>query len=427
MYDLFARAEQVMPGGINTVIRNYPPEFSTAKAVGAYFWDQNGKRYIDYLGAWGPIILGYDNQAVKRKVKEAVDRYDLYGIGVSEPEVQLAEKICKYVKGAEAALMCGGGSEATYHAIRLARAYTKRGKIIKMQGAFHGWHDAVLMNVLSKKENLYRPDPFSDGMNLEVVNKTLICRLNDLEDLQKKVRENPDDVAAVIIDPYSTTFGCFRMDDGYMRGLRKLCDEEGILLIYDEVVTGWRLGLGGASQLFDITPDIVCMGKAIGNGYPVAAVAGKRKYMKCFNTYETGTVAYQATYYGHPVMAAAAVATIEELEKPGFYDRLNATGDWFAEGIRGIAARLGIDLEVQNAGSLIGLYFGKGPFHNYDEMLDRIDAEKSDRFRRMMIDRGYYIALGTHKRLVTNACHTKDDIDETMQAAEDVLRKIYKQ
>lgn len=426
MSDIFERAEKVMPGGINTVIRNYPPKFSTSRASGAYFWDQNGKRYIDYLGAWGPIVLGYDNKAVKEKVKAAIDKYDLYGIGVSEPEVQLAEKICKYVKGAEAALMCGGGSEATYHAIRLARACTGRNKIIKMQGAFHGWHDAVLMNVLSKKENLYKPDPFSAGMNMEVVNKTLLCRLNDLDDLREKVKANAGDVAAVIVDPYSTTFGCFRMQDDYMRGLRQICDEEGIVLIYDEVVTGWRLGLGGASQKFDITPDIVCMGKAIANGYPVAAVAGKRKYMDYFNTNEGGTVAYQATYYGHPVLASAAVATIEELEKPGFYDRLNATGDWFAEGIRDIANRLDIDLEVQNEGSLIGLYFGKGPFNNYDEMLDRVDAGKSDLFRHMMIDRGYYIALGTHKRLVTNACHTKEDIAETMQAAEDVLRKIYK-
>lgn len=216
------------------------------------------------------------------------------------------------------------------------------------------------------------------------------------------------------------------MHDEYMRGLRQICDEEGIVLIYDEVVSGWRVGLGGASQKFDITPDLVCMGKAIGNGFPVAAVAGKRELMSTFNTVPGGTVAYQATYYGHPVMAAAAVATIEELEKPGFYEKLAEVGDYFADGMRDIANRLDIELDVENCGSLIGVYFCKKPFNNYDELLERVDAEASDRFRHMMIERGHYIALGTFKRLVTTAAHTKQDIAQTLETAEDVLREIYK-
>ena len=426
MNAIIERATKVMPGGINTVIRNYPPAFSTAKAKGAYFWSTEGKKYIDYLGAWGPIVVGYDIKEIKEKVKAAIDRYDLYGIGVTDAEVTLAEKICKYVKGVESALMCGGGSESTYHAIRLARAYTKRDKIIKMQGAFHGWHDAVLLNVLSKKENLYKSDPFSAGMNMDVVRKTLLCRINDLDHLRDTVRANKGEIAAVIVDPYCTTFGCFRMHDNYMKGLRQICDEEGIVLIYDEVVTGFRLGLGGASVKFDITPDLVCMGKAIGNGFPVAAIGGKKELMNLFNTTEEGTVAYQATYYGHPVMASAAVATIETMEKPGFYEYLDATGNWFANGITEIANRLDIELEVQNCGSLIGLFFGKGPFDNYDQMLERVDAEKSDQFRKNMINKGHYIATGAFKRIVTTASHTKEDIAETMQAAEDTLREIYK-
>ncbi|MGI6152705.1 MAG: aspartate aminotransferase family protein [Christensenellaceae bacterium] len=426
MKEIFERAQRVIPGGISTVIRNYPPYFSTSKAEGAYFWDDEGNRYTDYLGAWGPIILGYDNKAVKAKIKEAVDKYDLYGAGVTWPEVQLAEKVTTYVKGAERMLMCGSGSEATYHALRVARAYTGRKKIIKMQGAFHGWHDAVLMNVASEKDRLYKTDPFSDGMNMDVVKSTLICRLNDLNHLADTIHKSKGDIAAVIIDPFCTTFGCFRMHDDYMRGLREICDKEGIVLIYDEVVTGFRLGLGGASRLFDITPDIICMGKAIANGFPVAAIAGKAEIMDCFNTREKGKVAYQATYYGHPVMACAALATIEQFEQPGFYERLDRIGDLFAEGMNEIANRLDIDMEVLNQGSLLGIYFGRGPFNNYDEMVERIDGEKSNEFRIRMIDKKQYIAIGAYKRVVTCAAHTAEDIAVTLQAAEDTLKELYK-
>lgn len=424
--DILARAKQVIPGGINSCIRNYPENFITIKGDGAYFWDQTGKRYTDYLCAYGPIILGYAYQPVREKVKQAIDRYDLYGVGTCDVEVALAEKLCGYMKGVDRVLLCTGGSEATYHAIRCARAYTKRKKIIKMQGAFHGWHDFVLMNVISKKENLYKRDLFSEGILEGAAKETLICRINDFEDLEKKCKDNEGDVAAIILDPYMTTFGCMRMQDSYVEAVRKLCDEKGIILIFDEVVTGMRIGLGGASSRFDVTPDLTAMGKAMANGYPVAALGGKAEIMDTFNTTQDGKVSYQATYYGNAIMAAASLATIEELEKPGVYEHMEEMGDLLCSGLEEIAARLGIDFYTEHCGSLIGLYFGTGPNYNLDDCIAHIDTAKSVEFRKRMIDRGHYFSPGDYKRCVINYSHTREDIMETLNAAESVFKEIYK-
>ena len=421
---LTERARRVIPGGINTCIRNYPSDFVTTKVDGAYFWDQHGNRYVDYLGAWGPIVIGYQNKEITKKIIDAVKKYDLYGVGVTESEVILAEKICAYVKGVERVLMCNGGSEATYHAIRVARAYTGREKIIKMQGAFHGWHDYVLMNVASTPENINKIDPFSAGMLKDAVERTLICRINDIDNIRKTCENNKEQIAAVIIDPYCTTFGCMKMHDEYMRGLRALCDEHHIVLIFDEVVTGFRIGLGGAAEKYDITPDLVCMGKAIANGYPVAAIGGKKAIMDRFNTHENGNVSYQATYYGNPVMAATAVAVIEFMEKPGFYEKLEKTGDMLCTGLEEITKRLGIPFYTEHSGSLIGLYFGEGPFSNYDELVKKVDGRMSNAFRKRMIENGHYFAMGDYKRVVVSYAHTNKDIDETLVVAESVLKKI---
>lgn len=424
---LLERAKAVLPGGINTCIRNYPPDFVTAKAEGAYFWDQNGKKYVDFLGAWGPMVVGYGCKEIKDKVADAVQKYDLYGVGVSEPEVRLAEKITGHMRAVERVLACGSGSEATYHAIRAARAATGRTKIIKMQGAFHGWHDSVLLNVLSKKENLYRPDPFSAGMLRDVYEKTLLCRINDFDHLQKTCEENKGQIAAIIIDPFNTTFGCLKCDGNYLKQVRELCDQEGIYLIFDEVVTGFRVALGGATSFYDVDPDLTCLGKAIGNGFPVAAVGGKKEIMETFNTVKNGNVSYQATYYGNPIMAAAGVATIEKLESPGFYEHLNAVGDRFADGLRAIAHQMRLPISVVNQGSLIGLYFGPGPYHNYDETFADVDCEASTRFRTQMTERGFLIHPDPFKRIVVSYSHSEEDIDQALAAAEDILQGMYEE
>lgn len=424
---LLERAKAVLPGGINTCIRNYPPDFVTARAEGAYLWDQNGKKYVDFLGAWGPMVVGYGCKEIKDKVARALERYDLYGVGVSEPEVLLAEKITGHMRAVERVLACGSGSEATYHAIRAARAATGREKIIKMQGAFHGWHDSVLLNVLSQKENLYRPDPFSAGMLRAVYEKTLLCRINDFDHLQKTCAEHKGEIAAILVDPFNTTFGCLKCSADYLRQVRALCDAEGIYLIFDEVVTGFRVGLGGATAFYDIDPDLTCLGKALGNGFPIAAVGGKKEIMETFNTVQNGPVAYQATYYGNPIMAAAGVATIEKLESPGFYEHLNAVGDRFAGGLRDIAERLRLPISVVNQGSLVGLYFGPGPYTNYDQTFADVDRAASTQFRAAMTARGFLIHPDPFKRIVLSYSHSEADVDEALNAAEDILRNMYEQ
>lgn len=424
-YDQLAvRAKKVIPGGVNSSIRSYPEGFVPSAAQGAHFWDQNGKQYVDYFGAAGPMVLGYNNREVNRKVVNAIHEYELYGVGITEPEVELAEKLCAHVKGAEKALACNGGSDATYNAIRMARAYTKREKIIKMQGAFHGWHDFVLMNVLSKPEKLYQYDPGSSGMVKDVVEKTVLCRINDLEDLKEKCQQNKGEIAAVILDPGFTVFGCMYADPDYIRGVRKLCDEEGIVLIFDEVVTGFRVGLKGGGALFDVTPDLVTLGKAMANGFPIAALAGKAEIMDKFNTTPEGKVGFQATYYGHPVMSTAAVATIAELEKPGVYEHLARMGDMLCEGLNEAAQRAGVPFSTQNIGSLIGLYFGEGEYHNADDVAAQYNAEASVKFRKSMVEKGFYFYPGPYSRVVVSYAVEKEDIARTLQAAEDSFKLI---
>lgn len=421
---LIARAKEVMPGGMNTNIRDYPAEFVVSKAEGAYVWDQNGKKYIDYLASWGPIIAGYDNKVIKAKVAKALERYDLYGIGVSEVEVALAEKLCSLMKGMERVLLCNGGSDATFHALRLARAYTGREKIVKMQGGFHGWHDYVLLNVMSAPEKAYQLDLISAGMLKSASEKTLICRYNDIENFRETCRKNKGEIAAVIVDPCNSPFGCIKMHDDYVRGLRQVCDEEGILLIFDEVVTGFRVALRGAGSLFDVTPDLICIGKGMANGFPIAALGGKASLMDHFNTKPGGNVSYQATYYGHPLLAAAALATIEVAERPGFYEHMSGMADRLCKGLEAIAHKMGIPFCTEHQGGLIGLFWGEGPFQDYDGLMAKVDQKASDDFRHRMIDKGYYFPIGPFKRLVTMNNHSEADIDETLVAAEETFREM---
>jgi glutamate-1-semialdehyde 2,1-aminomutase len=418
------RALKVIPGGMNSSVRNYPPAFEVSRADGPYFWDVHGKRYLDFFGSAGPMVLGFNNKNLNRKVSEAVEKYDALSVGISEPEYLAAEKIHKYIKGAENVLFCNGGSDATFHAIRVSRAFTGREKIIKMQGSFHGWHDYVLMNVNTAIENVYKQDLESAGMLKGVADQTLHARVNDLEHLEKIINENKGKIAALLIDPCGTSFGYMQVDPEYMRGARKLCDQEGIVLIFDEVVTGFRVGLGGAGWLFDVTPDLITIGKAVANGYPIAAVCGKKEIMQCFNTNDQGIVAYLDNNYAHPVLCTAVLATIEELEKPGVYEHMEEIGDMFCSGMEEIANRLDIPFSTQHKGSLIGLYFGPGPYTNHEEVLKTVDSELSIAFRKGMVDRGFFLPPGATRRVVLSYAHSKTDIENTLQAAEDTLREL---
>ena len=421
--ELIGRAMQVTPGGVHSAIRKLEPYTAWKTGKGAYLWDVEDRRYIDYNAAWGAVILGYSYPEVKKAVINTVENYDLYGGSTTELEVKFAEMVCKHVPSIDKCLICSSGSEATYHAIRVSRGYTGRQKIIKFQGGFHGWHDYVLMNNYSTADKMYKRNPGSKGMLEAAIDHTLICRFNDLENVQNTVKKNPDQIAAIIIEPIAHNLGAVVMEDEFLKGLRSLCDKNGIVLIYDEVITGFRVGMGGYQSICNVLPDLTTMGKAMGNGYPIAIVGGKREIMDRFNTNKTGDVVFQGTYNAHPSVLAAAIATMEALIKKNVHNYIFEMGTYFRNGLQGIFDRLGIEATMLGYGSIMVPLWTHGPFKNQDDLM-RADAARSIAFRKAMIDRGYYMAPAEPKRLVISYSHTKDDLDETLQAAEDVLKKM---
>lgn len=421
---IIERAKKVIPGGVNSSVRKMPPFKAWKYAKGAYMYDMEGKKFIDYNAGWGVNILGYHYDEVDQAVKEAIEQYCLLGLGTSELEVEFAERVCKHVPCAEKVLVAGSGSEATYHAIRVCRAATGREKIIKFQGCFHGWHDFVLRNCYATSvDELYTRAPGSAGMLDAAVDATLICRLNDLNNVEETLKANQGQVACIILEPLVHNMGAVQLEKEFLVGLRKLCNEYGAKLIFDEVVTGFRVGLNGYQGICGVIPDLCTMGKAIGNGYPIAILAGKAELMDMFNTTPEGTVSFQGTYNAPPVCLAAGIKVMDIMEREPVHERIFELGARFRDGMQDIFNRLDIEAEMLGYGSINVPIFGHGPFRNQEEIL-KGDAKKSVAFRMAMVERGYYFVPAEPKRLVVTYSHTEQDIDETLQAAEDVLKDM---
>lgn len=421
--ELFAEASAVIPGGVNTSLRRIEPPLIFTRAQGAIITDVEGHEYIDYHAAFGPVILGHNVEAVNRRVRETMQRLDLIGVGTTDLEIALARKICAHIPSAEKVLFCNSGSEATYQAIRLARAVTGRRKIIKFQGCYHGWHDAVALNVISPAERLGRRDPLSAGSFPEVVDATLVCRFNDLEDVERTIREHRGEIAALILEPIPHNIGCVLPKPGFLEGLRELTRQHDILLIFDEVVTGFRHHLGGYQKICGVIPDLTTLGKSMANGYPIAALCGRRELMDRFNTHPEGDVFFAGTYNGHPLGCAAALATIEILETQPVHERIFRLGERMRSGLREIVERLGIPATVAGFGSVFVLYFLEGPIESYADLL-RNDVERFLTYRRKLIERGIFELPLNLKRNHISFSHTEEQIEHTLQVAEDVLKEI---
>jgi len=419
------RARKVIPGGVNSSVRKIEPCFGWKTAKGAYLWDMDGNKYVDLNAAWAACILGHRYDEVDNAVIDAIKDCDLIGLGTTEYEVALAEKIVENFPCADRALFSTCGSEATYHAIRLSRAATGRNKIIKFQGGYHGWHDFVLRNLYNKEELMYTRDLGSKGMLDSAVDETIICRFNDLEDVEAKIKAYPDQIAAIITEPVAHNLGCVQLQNEFLKGLRKLCDENGILLIFDEVITGLRVGMHGYQGICGVTPDLCTIGKAIGNTYPIAIVAGKAKYMDMFNTAPNGNVAYGGTFNGGPFVMAACLKTMEILERDKVHDYLFDLGDYLRSGMNKIFEQQGYEAEMTGYGSIAIPLFAKGPFTCQDDIM-RSDMAKVVEFRKGLVKRGYYLVPGDVKRLCLMYSHTKEDIDGLFQAAEDTLKEMKK-
>ena len=388
--------------------------------------DADNNEYIDYHAAFGPNVLGYNDDDVDAAVLRAVKDIALIGVGTTEKEIQLAKKICQHVPSAEKVLFCNCGSEATYAAIRLARAVTGRKKIIKFQGAYHGWHDYLAMNVISAPEKLGERDPLSAGSLPEAIEQTLICSFNDLDDVEDTVRAHKGEVAAIILEPILHNIGCVLPQPGFLEALREITRREGIILIFDEVITGFRHGLGGYQKICGVTPDLTTLGKSMANGYPISALCGKRELMDRFRTHPDGDVFFAGTFNGHPVGCAAALATIEVLERETTYPHLFGLGERMRKGLSEIMSRLGVKATVAGFGSVFLTYFLEGPVRNYSDLL-RNDAALFVKYRRDLIQRGIFKLPMNLKRNHLTLSHTEEHISRTLEASEDVLRCLVSQ
>jgi len=415
---LLAEAARYIPGGVNSARRNARSQVIVRSAKGAYLEDVDGKRYIDYHAAYGAILLGHSYPAVNERVIEAMEDRVLFGVGVTEGEVELARKIVEHVPSVEKALLCNSGSEATFHALRVSRAYTGRERIVKFQGHYNGFHDSVLLNIGTPRELLGQLDPGSKGMVKSTLELTDVCRYNDLEDVENVLRR--EQTAALIVEPVAHNSPGIRPLDGFLEGLRELCDRYGTVLIFDEVITGFRHHVGGYQAICGVMPDLTTMGKAIANGFPIAVVGGKAEIMDRFNTHPDGDVQFGGTYNGNGMGVAAALATIAELEDGTVHEHLFRLGDRMRAGLTEIAERAGVPHVVSGYGSLFILLFMDGPLTSYDDALRNDDA-LFVRYRQELVRRGSFEEPLSYGRSHISYSHTEDDIDRSLEAAEEAL------
>ncbi len=420
---ILERARRVTPGGVNTSIRRVDPMPIWSRAAGSRVYDVQGREYIDYHAAFGPAILGHCHAGVNRCVRETLDEIDLLGVGTTEREIRLAEKIVQHVPSAEMALLCNTGSEATHHAVRLSRAVTGRRKFIKFQGCYHGWHDYLCMNVITPRDKIGAHDPGSAGMLREAVENTIVLPFNDLDAVAQALERNRGQVAGLILEPIPHNIGCVLPRPGYLEGLREMTRQHGVILTFDEVITGFRHTIGGYQKVSGVTPDLTTLGKSIANGYPIAAICGRRDLMERFATREGGDVFFAGTYNGHPINCAAALATIAELEDGRVHGHIFRLGERMRRGLREIVARSGIEAHVAGFGSVFLTYFLEGPVHSYEDLLDN-DDRRQVRYRQLLLDRGIFKLPMSLKRSHIGAAHTEEDIDRTLSAAEDAFRRL---
>jgi glutamate-1-semialdehyde 2,1-aminomutase len=415
---LAERARQVIPGGVNSGNRALAWPLVVKQAHGAYFTDADDTTYLDYHAAFGPYILGHNHPEVNAAVIQAASEIDLIGAGVTPGEIELAEKIVEHVPSAERVLLANSGSEATFAALRLARAVTGRNDIVKFQGTYHGWHDAVLMNIISPPEKLGTKDPGSRGMLPETIDHTIVLPFNDSDAVRDTLHTRGDSIAAILVEIIPHNIGCVLPTPEFLATLREEATKHGVVLIFDEVITGFRHGLGGYQKIAGVTPDLTTFAKAMANGYPIAALAGKAEFMDAFAP--GNGVFFAGTYNGHPLNVAAALATIRLLEDGSVHEHCFRLAKMAADGIQEIANERGIAMTVARFGSVFVPYFMEGPIRSYADVL-RNDTAADVAFRQGMCDEGIFMIPTAIKRNHVSAAHTEADIERTIATARRVL------
>jgi glutamate-1-semialdehyde 2,1-aminomutase len=423
--DLAARARAVIPGGVNSGQRQVPglEDLIVVRTHGCTFEDADGREYTDYHAAFGPALLGHNDADVDRAFIETARSVDLMGVGVTPIEIELAEKLVEIVPSFERVVLTSTGSEATFHALRLARGITGRRHVIKFQGCYHGWHDSVAMNVISRAERVGHKDPLSTGIISEVIDSTLVVRFNDLEAVARAVAEHPGDVAAIILEPIPHNIGAVLPAPGFLEGLRELCTREGIVLVFDEVITGFRHAIGGFQSIVGVTPDLTTVGKAMANGYPIGAIGGRADLVEQFSTTPGNPVFFAGTFNGHPAGAAAALATIAKLESEPVHEHIFALGDRIRRELTDLYARLGVPAVVSGYGSVFVSYFLEGPVTSYDDLLAN-DVELFTGYRRALMDAGIFELPLNLKRSHVSYAHRAAHVDELIERTQIAVRHV---
>ena len=421
---LFDRAKAIIPGGVNSPVRAFGsvggvPRF-IKKAEGAYVWDENGTRYTDYVGSWGPAIVGHAHPEVIEAVREAA----LDGLSFGAPtegEIVIAEEIAKIMPSVERLRLVSSGTEATMTAIRLARGFTGRDKIIKFEGCYHGHSDSLLVKAGSGL--LTFGNPSSAGVPSDFTKHTLVLEYNNTAQLEEAFARNGDEIACVILEPFVGNMNLVRPTEAFVKALRELTEKHGAVLIYDEVMTGFRVALGGAQSLHGITPDLTTMGKVIGGGMPLAAFGGRKDIMECISP--LGGVYQAGTLSGNPIAVAAGLKTLEIIQREGFYENLTALTRRLADGLAASAKAHGIEFTADSVGGMFGLYFAAHAPQNYGDMArSNIDAFK--RFFHGMLDRNTAFGPSAYEAGFVSAAHTPELIDETIATAHQVFAEMAK-
>jgi glutamate-1-semialdehyde 2,1-aminomutase len=418
--ELFAEAQTLLPGGVDSPVRAFravggTPRF-IASAKGSSVWDVDGNRYIDYLASWGPLIAGHAHPGVVQAIQEAATRGTSYG-APTEAEVELARLVKSAFPAIDLVRFVSSGTEATMTALRLARAFARRETILKFDGGYHGHADGLLVQAGSGPLTFGTPD--SPGVPAAAAAQTLSVPYNDLHAARAALEAHPEQIAAVIVEPVAGNMGVVPPLPGFLEHLRQLTREHGALLIFDEVITGFRVARGGAQERYQVTPDLTCLGKIVGGGLPVGAYGGRREIMELIAP--LGPVYQAGTLSGNPLAMAAGVATLRLLAEPGVYDHLEALSARLAAGLQEAAVRAGVAYTANRLGSMLTGFFCSGPVTDYASAKDA-DTKRYAAFFREMLERGVYLAPSQFEAAFVSLAHTEADIDATIDAAREAFR-----
>jgi len=421
---LFQRARETIPGGVNSPVRAFgsvggDPLF-IVRADGPRVYDADGNEYLDFVGSWGPMILGHNQDGIKRAVYEALKLGTSFGAPTTG-EIELAELVVEMVPSVEVVRLVNSGTEATMSAVRLARAATGRPKMVKFRGGYHGHADAFLVEAGSGAATLGVPS--SPGVTPGAAQDTLVADYNDLTSVQAQFDANPGQVACVIVEPVAGNMGCVPPVDGFLEGLREICTKEGAVLIFDEVMTGFRVAAGGAQERYGVMPDLTTMGKVIGGGLPVGAYGGREDLMR--QIAPDGPVYQAGTLSGNPLATAAGKAALGYLkEHPQVFDEMEARGQQLEKGVLALLAEKGYPLSWTRVGSMASLFFTPGPVTDWHSAA-KSDKEAFKTFFWGMLDKGFYLAPSPFEAMFLSSAHTEADIGSTLEASAEVLARVF--